>query len=215
MSTNPLAPRMLKGALVGLDPMDPLAGLVVFQYNPDTMTRRLEPRTSGSPDAERSEALRLVGPPKETITLSVEFDAADLPLGAVQAIAGIYPPLAALEMLLYPKTLTVIKNEALAATGILEIIPPTMPLTLFVWGPARVVPVRLTSLSITEEQHDAFLTPTRGKAELSMQVLSYHDVGISNVGHALFLAHQITKEAFAITNLASAGNQVVGIRGRS
>src|SRR4051812_47655392 len=113
VSSFPGSPRLLKGALVGLDPANPLASVVVFQYNPDTMTRRLEPRTSGGgDDADRSEALRLTGPPKETISLNVEVDATDgLEQGDPLAIAsGVYPTLSALEMLLYPKSVVVLAN---------------------------------------------------------------------------------------------------------
>ena len=53
MSTFPNSPRLIKGALIGVDPFNPLASVVVFQYNPDTMTRRLEPRTAGG-DGEHS-----------------------------------------------------------------------------------------------------------------------------------------------------------------
>jgi hypothetical protein len=76
MTTFPNAPRLIKGALVGVDPLNPLASVVVFQYNPDTMTRRLEARAATG-EGERGEAQRLSGPPKETITLSVEIDATD------------------------------------------------------------------------------------------------------------------------------------------
>src|SRR4051812_5661783 len=110
MTTFPGSPRLLKGAIIGLDPVNPLASIIVFQYNPDTMTRRLEARTSGGGDSgDRAEALRLTGPPKETITLSIEADATDgLEVGNPLAVlSGIYPTLAALEMLLYPKSATV------------------------------------------------------------------------------------------------------------
>ena len=70
------SPQLVKGALVGVDIFNPLASVVVFQYNPTTMTRRLEARAAGG-DGDPGEALRLSGPPKETITLSIEIDAAD------------------------------------------------------------------------------------------------------------------------------------------
>ena len=105
MSTFPNSPRVLKGAIIGIDPLNPLASVVIFQYNPDTMTRKLEPRAV-SAEGDRGEAFRLTGAPKETITLSVEIDATDqLELGQAPATSvGIYPTLAALEMLVYPKT---------------------------------------------------------------------------------------------------------------
>ena len=157
MTTFPGSPRLLKGAIIGLDPANPQASVVVFQYNPDTMTRKLDARSTGGGDtSDRSEAFRLTGPPKETITLNIEVDAADeLEQANPIAIAsGVYPTLAALEMLLYPKSVTVIANAALALVGNIEIIPVEAPLTLFVWGPARVLPVRLNGLSITEEAYD-------------------------------------------------------------
>jgi hypothetical protein len=206
MSSFPGSPRLLKGAIIGLDPANPLASVVVFQYNPDTMTRKLDARTTGGGDSsDRSEALRLMGPPKETITLNIEVDAADqLETAAPLAVAsGVYPTLAALEMLLYPKTATVIANNALALVGNIEIIPPEAPLTLFVWGPQRVVPVRLTSFSITEQAYDPMLNPILAKVDLTLNVLSYFDLKVTNPGYTLFMAYQVTKEIMATFNVAN------------
>src|SRR6267378_5802721 len=206
MSSFPGSPRLLKGAIIGLDPANPLASVVVFQYNPDTMTRKLDARTtSGGDSSDRSEALRLTGPPKETITLNIEVDAADqLEKASPLAVAsGVYPTLAALEMLLYPKTATVIANTALALVGNIEIIPPEAPLTLFVWGPQRVVPVRLTSFSITEQAYDPMLNPILAKVDLTLNVLSYLDLKLTNPGYTLFMAYQITKEIMATMNVAN------------
>ncbi len=161
MPTYPFTPHLLKGALIGIDPFNPLASVVVFQYNPETMTRRLEARGVGQ-EGERGEAFRLTGPPKETITLNIEIDAADQ-LEQGEALAeklGLYPTLAALEMMLYPKTAAVIANDILSAIGTIEIIPMEGPMILFAWGPAGVLPVRLTSFSITEEAYDRLLNPT-------------------------------------------------------
>jgi hypothetical protein len=211
MSGFPGSPRLIKGAIIGLDPMNPIASVVVFQYNPDTMTRRLEARSSGGGDTgDRAEAFRLTGPPRETITLSVEVDATDhLETGNPLAMTtGVSPTLAALEMLLYPKSLGVIANIALAQVGNIEIIPPEAPLTLFVWGPTRVLPVRVTSFSITEEAYDTLLNPTRAKVDLSLHVLSYVDLKLTNPGHTLFMAHQIAKEVMASTNAVNSALNV-------
>jgi hypothetical protein len=188
--------------LIGVDLFNPLASVVVFQYNPDTMTRRMEPRTAGS-DGEQGEAYRLAGPPKETITLSIEIDATDqLEQANPLAVAsGISPTLSALEMMLYPKSALVIANQILTAIGTIEVLPATGPMILFVWGPTRVLPVRLTGLTVTEEAYDTLLNPMRAKAEVSLSVLSYNDLKITTPGNALFLVHQITKEVMATTNL--------------
>jgi hypothetical protein len=202
MTTFPGSPRLLKGAIVGIDPLIPLPNVIVFQYNPDTMTRRLEPRAV-SAEGDRGEAFRLTGAPKETITLSVEIDATDQleEANPLATTVGIYPTLAALETLLYPKSEIVITNTVLSLIGTIEVIPVESPMTLFVWGPQRVLPVRLTSLSITEEAHDPLLNPIRAKVELSLTVLSYQDLSLTSPGYALFLAHHIVKEVMATTNL--------------
>ena len=114
MTTFPNSPRLIKGGLVGLDPMKPVSSVIVFQYNPDTMTRRLEARSAGGGDtSDRSEAFRLTGPPKETITLNIEVDATDQleKIDPLAIASGVSPTLAAFEMLLYPKSDFVIKNE--------------------------------------------------------------------------------------------------------
>lgn len=202
--TTPISPRLLKGALVGIDPFNPLASIVAFQYNPDTLTRRLEARAVGQ-EGDRGEAFRLTGPPKETITLSIEVDATDQleQANPLALTTGIYPTLSALEMMIYPKSALVIVNTVLSLIGTVEVIPTEAPMTLFVWGPARVLPVRLTSFSITEEAHDQLLNPLRAKVELSLTVLSYHDLKLTSPGHALFLAHHIAKEVMATTNVAN------------
>lgn len=211
MTTFPRSPRLLKGAIVGIDIFNPLASVIVFQYNPLQLTRRLEPqvlKTSGA----KSEAMRLTGPPKETITLKVEIDATDA-LEKADGIAtsmGIYPQLSALEMLVYPKSALVIANTALALAGTIEVIPPEAPMTLLIWGIKRVVPVRLTSFSITEEAYDTSLNPIRASVNLSLQVLSYTDLSVTHPGYYLFLAHQVVKETMAtigsVNNIGSAAS---------
>lgn len=198
MSTFPGSPKTQKGAIVGLDPFNPLASVIVFQYNPDTLTRTLTAQTAGG-NAAQGEALRLKGPPQETITVNVEIDAADQ-LEKADGIAtsmGLYPTLSSLEMLLYPKSALVIANEVLANVGVIEIIPPEAPLTLFVWGIKRVVPVRLTTFSITEEAFDPNLNPIRAKVNLGLRVLNYQDLGLLSPGGALFMVHQVMKEVMA------------------
>ena len=213
-TTFPGAPRVLRGAIVGVDPMNPLASVIVFQYNPESLQRSFQPQAAatGGDGGDRSEALRLKGPPVETIKVDVEIDATDqLETGAGSARElGIYPQLAALEMLLYPKSALVIANTVLMAVGTIEVIPPTAPLTIFIWGPKRVVPVRLTELSVTEEQHDPSLNPIRAKASLGLRVLSYSDLPITNPGYSLFLAHQIVLEAMAVVGSTSNLGDVVG-----
>ena len=205
MSSFPGSPRLQKGAIIGLDPFNPLASVIVFQYNPDTLTRTISAQTVGG-NADKGEALRLKGPPQETIKLDVEIDATDQ-LEQAKAPAttmGIYPTLASLEMLLYPKSGLVIANEVLMRLGVIEVIPPEAPMTLLVWGVKRILPVRLTELSITEEAFDPNLNPIRAKVSLGLRVLNYQDLGLLSAGGALFMAHQVAKEVMA--TIGGAGN---------
>lgn len=208
MTTFPGSPRLIKGAIVGFDLFNPLASVIIFQYNPDTLTRTLQAQTAGGEGADKSEALRLKGAPVETIKLDVEIDATDqLEKAEGNATSmGIYPQLSALEMLIYPKSALVIANTALMAVGTIEVIPPMAPFTLFIWGPKRILPVRLADFSIVEEAHDVKLNPIRAKVSLGLRVLSYNDLPLTHPGYGLFIAHQVVKETMA--TIGSIGNIV-------
>ena len=210
MTTFPNSPRLMKGAIVGIDIFNPVSSVILFQYNPETLTRTLQAQSSGE-GGNSSEALRLRGAPQESITLDIEIDATDhLEKGENNATSmGIYPQLSALEMLIYPKSSLVIANTVLLAAGTIEIIPPMAPLTLFIWGPKRVLPVRLTSFRITEDAYDINLNPIRAKVSLGLSVLNYNDLPVTHPGYHLFLAHQVVKETMAtigsVNDLAAAG----------
>jgi Contractile injection system tube protein len=205
-SLSPLpSSRTIRGALVGFDPLNPVASVIIFQYNPDTLTRTLQAQT-GAEGGDRSEQLRLKGAPVETIKPDVEIDATDqLARDDPGAKAmGVYPQLSALEMLIYPRSALVIANTVLLGLGTIEVIPPMAPLTIFVWGMRRAVPVRLTEFSIAEEAYDPGLNPIRAKVSLGLRVLTYNDLPLSHPGYSLFLAHQVTKEVMA--TIGGAGN---------
>ncbi len=211
MTGFPGSPRVLKGAIVGIDPLNPVASVIVFQYNPDSLTRTLQVRTTGG--EEDQGVMRLSGPPEESIKLSIEIDATDqLERGDPGAEnSGVYPALAALEMLIYPKSALVIANEVLIRVGVIEVIPMEAPLTLLVWGAKRIVPVRITELSITEEAFDAALNPIRAKIDIGVKVLTYTELGLLSPGGALFMTHQIAKEVMA--SVAGAGTLSGGLAG--
>ena len=217
MTTFPRAPRLLKGAIIGIDPFNPLASVIIFQYNPKSLSRQLQAQTAA--DRAGPEVLRLTGAPTETITIqSLEIDATDqLEQGdPIAATTGIYPQLSALEMLLYPKSAVVIANTALLLAGTIELVQPEMPLTLFIWGVQRIVPVRITGFTISEQEYDPSLNPIRAEISgLSMQVLNYNDFSVTHPGYALFLAHQVIKETMAtlgsVANIAAAGSASVSI----
>ena len=206
------SPKVQKGAIIGLDKFNPLASIIIFQYNPEKLTRTLTPQMAGG-EADSGEAMRIKAPPRESITLDAEIDAADQ-LETDDALAttiGLHPTLASLEMLLYPKSAAVIANEVLKAVGTIEVIPPEAPLTLLIWSIKRVLPVRLKSFQITEEAFDPNLNPIRAKVSLGMDVLTYDDLGILSVGGALFMGHQIAKEVMAtIGSVSNVAGEISG-----
>src|SRR5215469_5256984 len=194
-----ISPKLLKGAIVMLEPNIGIPlGTINFQYNPDEITRSLKPQSVGD-QPDRTEILRLKGPPIETIKCSVEIDATDqLAAGAANALSfGIQPQLAALELLVYPSSIELILNEILSLIGTIEILPVESALTLFVWSKTRVTPVRITDLDITEEAFDPKLNPIRAKVSLGMRVLNINDVGFLTPAGALYMTYQVQKEALA------------------
>jgi hypothetical protein len=206
MSAFPNSPRLIKGGIVLIDPdSGAVQKIIVLQYNPDTLTRTLAPQ-GVKEGGDRSEALRLTGPPIETIKLDAEIDATDqLETADAQATqVGIHPLLASLEIVIYPSSAHLQANNALAQSGTLEITPVIAPLTLFIWSKNRIVPVRLTEFSITEEAFDPNLNPIRAKISLGMRVLNVDDLGFNAKGGSLFMAYQQQKEKLATQNAGGA-----------
>jgi hypothetical protein len=200
MSTFPGSPRLVKGGLVLIHPdSGAVQRIITLQYNPDTLTRTLQVQGVGGDGADRSSALRLKGPPVETIKLDAEIDATDqLELADTAATqTGIHPQLAALETIIYPTSSQLLANNALAQSGTLEIAPMETPLTLFIWSKSRILPVRITDLSVTEEAFDAALNPIRAKVSLGLRVLNVNDLGFSHRGGSLFMVYQQQKESLA------------------
>ena len=200
---TPLSPRLLKGGLVQVDPETvQVLRVIALQYNPDSLSRTVQVQAAGGAEAgDRSQALRLRGAGVETIKLEAEIDATDRleqPDANGDAVAlGIHPQLAALEALVHPRADDLQANDALAASGVLEILPLEAPLTLFVWSRHRVLPVRVTDLSVTEEAFDVALNPIRARVSLGLRVLSVDDLGFRHRGGTLFMGHLRTLERLA------------------
>jgi hypothetical protein len=200
--SSPISPRLLKGGIVLIDPdSGAVRRVIALQYNPDTLTRSFQVKGVGAEGGDRSEALRLKGPAVESFKLEAEIDAADqlefIDQNPNTAQFGIQPQLAALETIIYPTTSQLQSNNTLANIGTLEIAPMQTPLALFIWSRSRVVPVRLTELSITEEAFDPALNPIRAKVSLGMRVLSVDDLGFDQKGSSIYLAYQRQKEQLA------------------
>jgi hypothetical protein len=217
MTTFPNSPAVLKGGLVLVDPTTAaVRGVIALQYNPDTVSRTLQVKGAGQEGGDRSEALRLKGPPTETIKLDAEIDATDQlefpDQNAVATRSGVFPALSALETIVYPTSAQLQANHQLAGSGTLEILPMESALVLFVWSKSRIVPVRITDFSVTEEAFDVALNPIRARVSLGMRVLSVDDVGFSHRGGGLFMSYLQQKEQLA-GQRAGAGLRTLGLTG--
>ena len=216
MSSFPGSPRLVRGGLVLIDPTSAaIKRMIVLQYNPDSLTRTLQVQALGE-SGDRSQALRIKGPPVETIKLDAEIDATDQlefpDQNQTTVEFGILPQLAALETIIYPASSVLTSNNALAGSGTLEIAPMEAPLTLFVWSKNRVLPVRVSELSVTEEAFDPALNPIRAKVSLGLRVLSIDDLGFAHKGGNLFMGYLQAKERLA-GQLAAVGLESFGLGG--
>ncbi|MET7788389.1 hypothetical protein ACWD9K_24940 [Streptomyces sp. 900116325] len=197
-------PKPIRSGIVVVDPeRGTPQRIIVLQFNPDTLERSLAPQSAGgSGDAggggsggDRNEALRLKGPAEESWKFTAEIDATDQ--FEVAAPDGIHPQLATLEMLVQPTSAQLREASRRTQKGTIEISPIEMPLTLFTWGSKRVMPVRLTELSINESAFDVNLNPIRASLGIGMKVLSVSDLPAGHRGADLYLAHLAQKEQLA------------------
>jgi hypothetical protein len=159
----------------------PIPDVVVFQYNPAELTRTLTQKRApacGSGEASQSEAFRVDGPPGETIAFKAEFDGDDMAMDGnpVTPLVGVRSALASLELLLYAKEAQGLGGSlggllGGGGTASQKIPPDELPVVIFVWGPGRVLPVRLTSLTVRELEFDVLLNPIRAEVDLSLEIL--------------------------------------------
>ncbi len=209
-------PKLVKGGLVVLDPKSgAVRRTIALQYNPDTITRTYQVQgVGGEGGGERAQPFRLKGPAIESIRVEAEIDATDAleqPDQNANAVRfGIAPQLAALETLINPTTAELETLNGLSKSGTLEILPAEAPLVLFVWSANRVVPVRVTEFSITEEAFDPQLNPLRAKVTLGLRVMTTDDLGFDHRGAGVFLGYLRTREALA-TKTGSATLQSLGL----
>jgi hypothetical protein len=191
---------LLKGGIILVDPTTgTVLRVIPLQYNPETLTRTLQVQGVGPESGPHVDQMRLKGPPIETFKLEAALDAADkMAVGdPLTADAGIQPQLAALETVVYPTSTQLQQANARARSGTLEIVPMDAPLVLFAWSKQRIVPVKITEFTITEEMFDARLNPIRAKISLGLRVLTIDDVDFDSVGGSIYLAYQQRKEQLA------------------
>lgn len=184
--------RVTAGSLCALSRAGTLDQVAVFQFNPDSLVRSLR-RREGRETAGTADPRRIYGAPSETITMTIELDAADAFAG--QRYPDVAAQLASLELLLYPTSASVAASDKLLDGGTLEILPAEGPLLVLSWGPRRAIPVRLESLQITEQAFDPWLCPVRATVEVSLQVLSYNDLLPGDPGRSQFREYHQRLEA--------------------
>jgi hypothetical protein len=228
----------LRGALVEFMPtgLIPIPNLIVFQYNPETMSHAwTQPEApQAGPNQTITNPLAVKGNPGESFSFTMSLDAADsIADGAASAalaeVSGVYSRLAALEMLLYPAsattggllgTVTAAVGSALGAGGrggVKRKVPATTINTvLFVWGPGRIVPVRVTALTVTERLYDALLNPTRAEVQITLRVLTAdelsHDTDtLAGLANAANSYSQGLRQALAVANLVNAAESILGM----
>lgn len=203
MTTTPFSPKLTKGGIVLIDPETAqVQRVIALQYNAESLKRELKSQESGGEaGADRAEPTRFKGPAVETISFEADLDATDqleLPDQNAAAVAcGIAPQIALLESLSQPGSAQLGKVNSQASSGTLEIAPMLAPLLLLVWGAGRVIPVKLTSFSVTEEAFDPALNPIHAKASLSLRVLTVDDLGFASKGGSLFMAYLQNREQLA------------------
>ncbi len=213
-------PRLLKGALVSFATSAPIpTNVIVFQFNPDSLTRTFQQQVErrGYDDWYSSGDTEHTLPPIESYSLTVELDAEDQ-LADPQAFplvlaTGLHPELAALELLMYPPSSEIILGSLLAKQASKTITPAKVPVVLFVWGPARVIPVRVTSVSITEQQFDQILNPIQARVELGLRGLTKKELqSVGGPFETLALVNQVAKEVLARSQPPDPlGQQIAGL----
>lgn len=232
-----MAGHYLRGALIQFTDSFPLpvSQLILFQYNPETLTHTWTPAKSGgqnSPGQSPSNPLAVTGPPEESFSFSLLMDSNDTiadgnPITATLAEAsGLAPRLAALELLLFPATeggggLVGSVSSALSGGG----PPPSstavpasnLPLVFFIWGPGRVDPVRVAALTITEKLYDSvLLVPVQAEAHIELKVLSTPELqflsgGLGTLAGAAARYMSGLRKKLALANLANSADSIAGM----
>ena len=218
-------PYLLRGALVeyGVNLIGPIPNIVIFQFNPESLTRNLQipQRPSGTGSRETSQAGEH---PVEHITLTAHFSAADQLAGnnPLARAFGVGPRLAALEKMARPAGSGGLLGKALDAVGDLlggggeaEVTQPipreTYPRVLFIWGLTRVLPVVIDSLTITEQEYDFILNPVRAEVSLGLSVIIPDPLGDDDIAKGAREYSDLARDVQAVANLANTISQAVDL----
>lgn len=226
----------LRGALIeyGSDVLGPIPNVVVFQFNPEQISRTLNMANNNSgadnPETARlTEARTTSAPPVETFSITAHFSAADdlgknNALSAIPRVFGIGPQLAALEKMVYPSAglISAAIGAAVDAVGsalglggnssATRAVPrEEAPKILFFWGPSRVLPVEIRSMSITEQKFDALLNPVQAQVEIGLAIATLTPDSDDKLGYGALTYTQTVKEAQALLNLVKSVELIVDV----
>lgn len=215
---------MLRGALIeyGTDLIGPIPNVVIFQFNPESLSRALQvpARPTGATQRETTQAGEKTF---EKITFKAQFSAANM-LDEDKALArlfGIGPQLAALEKMVLPSSkiagaigamIDKIAGAVAGPTQVAQAIPrETYPRILFIWGPTRVLPVTIDSMTIAEQEYDFLLNPMRAEVDITLSVIAIDQCSDDALAKGALTYSTIAKEAMAIANLANTAEQIVDL----
>lgn len=238
-----MAGKYFRGAFIEFTSafLVPIPNIILFQYNPETLSHTWTPAASAAPSGQAagpgsSNPLAVTGDPGEEFSFTINLDAQDIiadglpPAQILAEVSGIYPTLAALEMLLFPSTSSGGSALALASSiggslvggssgGVSRSVPVSVvPTVLFVWGPGRILPVRVTSLKVTEKLFDGtLLVPTQATADISLKVLTQNEIDalddgmIKDLVQTAYGAMSTLRGVLALANIVNSADALVGM----
>ncbi|HET9872854.1 MAG TPA: hypothetical protein VFP89_09700 [Propionibacteriaceae bacterium] len=206
----------LKGAFVtwGAGLLGALPNVVVFQFNPETVSRTPGlAMPSTKPDGSGAAPSDQPGEPDETLSFTIRLDATDQLAGGnpIAAAGGVLPALSALELLMYPAA-----SPAVALFGGSaqqhRSPPAKLPTVLFFWGAHRLLPVTITSMFVTEREYDQLLNPIRVEVNVSLQVLTPVRLAAdARLERGAYRYTQSVREVMAALNLVNAAGDALGV----
>jgi hypothetical protein len=251
--------KYLRGALIEFRSgfLAPVPNVIVFQYNPETISHTWTP--AGLPENTDHESetnpLAVSGDPREEFSFTLAMDSSDTIADGIAAAAdlasanGVYPRLAALELLMFPSNTSVgqLLTASLSAVagniagavagtaagaiagrlgsslgsilGAKRQVPAYLvPAVLFVWGPGRVLPVRVTNLHVTESLFDStLLVPTHVEAEIGLRVLTAQETSkmpdglVKGIVNTAYNYMGTQRESLALDNLVNSTDSIIGM----
>jgi hypothetical protein len=201
----------LKGAFLnfGAGLLGALPNIIVFQFNPAQVSRTpaIPRRPQVRVNTGATNARQQPCPPSESISFTLRIDATDLLAqgNPIAAASGMLPTLCALEMLMIPQGPQSLNLLSLSgSTGSHQLSPSDLPVVLFFWGPFRILPVAITSLSITETEYDTLLNPIRADVSVNLEILQSNQLAGDVLGNAAYDYSMGVKQVMAALNLAYA-----------